>query len=190
MPTTAASQRVEEFTRGSLPGDAFIANAVRPVSASFDLVNAAPTSQTALTSSSPAQVEPSEVSVENAMSTPFVDLRTLGTQTWPIHGTQKWEGRILEVDNEFFSAELTSLAGPENDTLISEFRTKHLETDGQKIQPGDLFYMTARQVRLRGLLTTSYSLQLRRPGNWTAADVHDIKERARRRFEMIQDNVE
>lgn len=129
-------------------------------------------------------------SMEDALSIPFIDVKAIGVQTWPIRGTEKWEGRILEVDRDIFTAELTPLDGDDRATLVSEFRTKVLEAGEQGIQPGDLFYMTARPVRIRGLLTTSYSLQIRRPGNWTPKDLSEIRERARQRLEMLKDNVE
>jgi len=141
-------------------------------------------------SSTPAAESPQGPVIEEALKAPFVDVDAIGIQTWPIRGMQKWEGRILEVDQDIFTAELTSLDTDDKTTIITEFRTKVLEAGDGGLYPGDLFYMTARPVRIRGLLTTSYSLQIRRPGNWTPKDIDDIKERTRNRLEMLKDNVD
>jgi hypothetical protein len=142
-----------------------------------------------ISSTLPSEVTPGP-SMKDAFSTSFIDTRAVGIQTWPIKGMEKWEGRILEIDGDIFTAELTPLDNDDRTTLVSEFRTKVLEAGDQDIQPGDLFYMTARPVRIRGLLTTSYSLQIRRPGNWTAKDLREILDRTRQRLEMLKDNVE
>jgi hypothetical protein len=135
-------------------------------------------------------LNPQTPSIEEALSSPFIDSKAIGVQTWPITGMQKWEGRVLEVDGEIFSAELTPLDTEDDEVLISEFRTKALEAGEVGIQPGDLFYVTARPVRLRGLLVTMYSLQPRRRGNWTVRDVDEIQKRIQSRLEMLRDNVE
>lgn len=146
-----------------------------------------PSSQVVISTVAPETQVPS---MEEALSTQFIDVKAIGIQTWPITGTQKWEGRVLEVDGEIFSAELTPLDAEDDEVLVSEFRTKALETGEVGIQPGDLFYATARPVRIRGLLVTMYSLQRRRQGNWTARDVEEINKRIQSRLEMLRDNVE
>lgn len=158
-----------------------------------------PTSQTTATEAEPsnapatnstASTEPQKPSINQAFSSPFIDVKSIGLQTWPIKGMQKWEGRVTEIDGEVFSAELTPLDADDETVLVSDFRTKVLEIGESALQTGDRFYLTARPVRLRGLLVTTYSLQLRKPGNWTVKDISDIRERTRSRLEMLRDNVE
>ena len=47
--------------------------------------------------------------MQDALSTSFIDARTVGIETWPIHGLLTWEGKVVEVGKEIFIAELTSL---------------------------------------------------------------------------------
>lgn len=132
-----------------------------------------------------------EPSLQDVLSTPFIDVRMVGIESWPITGLQMWEGRVVDVADEYFTAELTSMSddattGP----LRADFRNDSLELADRSVAVGDLFYMTSRKVRTRGRLGTSYSLQVRRSGNWTEADVAEIRDRTRARLEMLNKNVE
>jgi len=87
----------------------------------------------------PLRRKPHTLSLKEALSSSFIDVKAVGIQTWPLKGMQKWEGRVLEVDGDVFSAELTPLETDDDEVLVSEFRTKALETGEAGIQPGDLF---------------------------------------------------
>jgi len=140
------------------------------------------------TTSESARVEQNP-SIEDALSTGFIDVRSAETIQWPIRGAHKWEGRVIEIGDEVFTAELTPLGDGDRSAIIAEFRNGVLNEDGQ-IQSGDLFYVTEQRVRFRGILTTQYSFRLRISGNWTFKDIQEINERSQRRWAMLQDNVE
>lgn len=159
---------------------------VEPGASLTAISGASPTSSPTLASD--RQVAPS---VQDALSTSFIDARTVGIETWPIHGLLTWEGKVVEVGKEIFTAELTSLDEQSKTSVLrADFRIDALDLGDHAAAVGDLFYMTARKVRIRGRLSTSYSLQIRRPGNWTDADVADIRSRTRARLQLLEDNVE
>lgn len=95
-----------------------------------------------------------------------------------VHGMQKWDGRVLDVDDGVFSAELTPHE-PDGQPVAADFSLDLLlpETD---VQPGDLIYVTARTVVDRPGFPPSrtVSVRLRRLGNWTVEDALDVRRRA------------
>jgi hypothetical protein len=135
--------------------------------------------------------QPIEPSIDDAMSTSFIDTRSVGVNTWPIRGVHKWEGKIVEIGDAVFTVELTPLAQDDDQiVLTAEFRTKLLRDQSDSVQLGDIVYVTSQEVRVRGFLTTNYALHVRKPGNWTEADLRDIRERVRKRLQLLEDNVE
>jgi hypothetical protein len=137
------------------------------------------------------EAQPLQPSVDDAISTPFIDARSVGVDTWPIRGTQKWEGKVVEVKDGIFTVELTPLGpGDDRKNLTAEFKTKVLEDRADSLQAGDIIYVTSQEVRMRGLLKTSYAFHVRRPGNWTESDLRDIRERALKRLQLLEENVE
>lgn len=84
-----------------------------------------------------------------------------------ITGMEKWDGRILEVDEEFFSAELTPFEGGEQ--VIADFPRDLLPDDD--INAGDVIYVTARTVAFRGGPSRTSSVRLRRLGTWTESEI-------------------
>jgi len=136
-----------------------------------------------------AVTQPVVPSIDDAMSTSFLDVKSLGVDSWPIRGVEKWEGKVIDVDDQIFTAELIPLGSKgEYSPLTSEFRMKVFE--GKAVGPGDTFYLTAQEMRVRGLLITAYSFHIRKPGNWTASDLRDINERTQKRLQLLIDNVE
>jgi hypothetical protein len=136
----------------------------------------------------PETVRPS---MRDVLATPFVDMRTLGVETWPLGGLRRWEGEIVDIDGGIFTAELTSL-DLESDApkLRADFRMDVIEAPDHTVAVGDLFYLTSQKVRARGILRTAYTLQLRRAGKWTAADIEDIHERAQQRLEALGEDLD
>ncbi|WNG82561.1 hypothetical protein C6A86_002330 [Mycobacterium sp. ITM-2016-00316] len=98
------------------------------------------------------------------------------TPSVKVTGMEKWEGRVLEVDDDLFSVELTHFGeGPE---VIADFARDKL-AEGDEVQPGDVVYVTVRTVRAPGGPTTTSAIRLRRLGRWTEDEVADQKRRAR-----------
>ncbi|CQD11819.1 hypothetical protein BN1232_02222 [Mycobacterium lentiflavum] len=95
-----------------------------------------------------------------------------------ITGMEKWEGRVIEVDDDIFSVELRPLGGgPE---VIADFSKNHL-AEGDDLRLGDVVYVTARTVRGKSGPTHTSTIRLRRLGRWTEAE---IAEQARRAKEL------
>lgn len=82
-------------------------------------------------------------------------------------GMQKWEGRILEVDTEYFSADLAPFEGGEQ--VIADFPRELLPDE--EINAGDVIYVTVRTIAARGGPTRTSAVRLRRLGTWTEAEV-------------------
>jgi hypothetical protein len=178
----------QEYTEDLIRRKVTDAESVPPSPSATDAGSITQTVSTTESTSVSGRVPPAP-SIEDALSTSFIDVSSAGTIMWPVGGTQKWEGRVTEVSDDVFTAELIPLGSVDKAPVTAEFRKKVLEADGI-VELGDLFYVTEQEVRLRGLPTTQYSFRLRRPGNWTAKDIREIQERAKRRLAMLKDNVE
>lgn len=93
-----------------------------------------------------------------------------------VTGMEKWEGKVIEVDDDFFSVELRPLGeGPE---VIADFPKSGL-AEGDDLQAGDVVYVTARTVRGRSGPTHTSTIRLRRLGNWTETEIADQARRAK-----------
>lgn len=109
-----------------------------------------------------------------------------------VSGMQKWEGRVVRVDGDYFTAEITPLteSGP---SVYADFLTEMLNlVEPETVEAGDVVYVTVRTVNHGkgfGVSRTS-SVRLRRLGVWTAEEIEQIKGRAKRRYEEIADYIE
>jgi len=93
-----------------------------------------------------------------------------------ISGLETWSGRVVDVNSEFFSAELVPVAsGP---TVLADFE-RSLLPPSESMEKGDVVYVTSRTVLGRGgYPTRTSSVRLRRLGNWTEDEVRAQLERA------------
>ncbi|WP_132151903.1 hypothetical protein [Kribbella antiqua] len=106
-----------------------------------------------------------------------------------VSGMEKWEGRVVEVEDDYFTAEITPLSS-EGSAVYADFSTELLYPE--VVVPGDVVYVTVRTVnhgRGYGVSRTS-SVRLRRLGVWTTEEVEQIKARGRQRFEDVADYIE
>ncbi|MER6628522.1 hypothetical protein ABT301_09805 [Streptomyces sp. NPDC000987] len=102
-------------------------------------------------------------------------------------GLEKWEGIILDIDDELMTAELTPLDRT-GTCLVADFQTQLLGEDAKVAGPGDVFYLTVRTVRGEsGYPTRTEQLRLRRLGVWTEEDVARLRQEAATRMERIED---
>jgi hypothetical protein len=85
-----------------------------------------------------------------------------------ITGMQKWDGRILEVDEEYFSAELVSYEEV-GEAVIADFPRELLPDE--PVFAGDVIYVTVRTVADRGGPRRTSAVRLRRLGTWTEAEI-------------------
>jgi hypothetical protein len=109
----------------------------------------------------------------------------------PVAGLHKWNGRVLEVDDGIFTAELAPLYhnGP---TVLADFELSQLDIDeDESIQPGDLFYLSIATIRERGNRSRKDSLLLfRRLGSWAGRELEQIKREAQVEYNDLEGHIE
>ena len=141
------------------------------------LVSTAPTEQRVTASDSVPDFRVAE-SARNAFLGISLHARPPQLPVYRIQGMEKWEGRILEVNDGIFSAELEPYDGT-TQVVAADFSLDLLapETD---VRPGDLIYVTARTVVEKPGFppTRTVNVRLRRTGNWTREQVEEVKDRA------------
>lgn len=107
-----------------------------------------------------------------------------------IAGLNKWSGRIVEVDDDTFTAELSPLnhQGP---VVLADFKLSDLDADeNEPIEPGDLFYLAVRTVRERGRrVSRTSTLLLRRLGKWSADEIIASYEAAKAEQQSLRDYI-
>ncbi|SHM59147.1 hypothetical protein [Cryptosporangium aurantiacum] len=102
-------------------------------------------------------------------------------------GLAKWNGRVLEVGDQFFIAELTPI-DDEEPTVTAEFDLDLLDAaDSDALSPGTLFYLTVRTVSDRGRRERTSSIRVRRFGRWTEAEASAVKNDAERLRDDLAD---
>lgn len=94
-----------------------------------------------------------------------------------ITGMEKWHGRIVEVSEGYFTADLRpASAGPR---VLADFELSLLGPDAEVADTGDVVYVTVRTVRgAAGSLHRTAAVRLRRMGQWSAEEVAEIEARA------------
>ncbi len=94
-----------------------------------------------------------------------------------ITGMEKWNGRIVDLSETFFTADLKPAgAGPK---VLADFELSLLGPDADTATTGDVVYVTVRTVRTpAGLPHRTAAVRLRRMGQWSAEEVAAIKARA------------
>jgi hypothetical protein len=110
-----------------------------------------------------------------------------GTPLLNIVGMKKWEGRILEIDKEIFTAELVPLRERDGPAVIADFELDQLDPDADRAEPGDVFYLTVRTVgESSGYRTRTSTLRLRRLGAWSAEEMRRIRGKTKRRLDSLE----
>ncbi|WP_157968687.1 hypothetical protein [Streptomyces geranii] len=101
-------------------------------------------------------------------------------------GLNKWEGKILAVDEGFFTAELYPI-DREGISITADFDRELLGSDAASAAPGDVFYLSVRKVSSPGKRPTlTESLRLRRLGRITQKDVQDVYAKADALMEHLE----
>jgi len=127
---------------------------------------------------------------ESGASFPFQEdpPRPLPATTLAVSGLSTWSGRVLDIDEEFFSAELVPDSNTPGDTVVADFKLSLLDEPDGTLRIGDVVYLTSRVVRtLHGRKTETASVRLRRLGAWSAAEIEEIREEGREMFAGLQD---
>ena len=99
----------------------------------------------------------------------------------------RWEGRVIEVCGEVFSAELTPI-NDSSPSLFADFDISLLNSDAECIEVGTLFYVSVATANDRGMIVHKSCLQLRRIGPWTATDLEEIRTTTERFREDLADS--
>jgi len=104
-----------------------------------------------------------------------------------ISGLRKWEGRVVTVEDDLITAEMTPLddVGP---TVYADFDVELMDEDGfAPVASGDVVYLTVRTVRDRGgRKTTTTTWRRRRMGVWTQDELEGVAEGGREDFEAFR----
>jgi hypothetical protein len=104
-----------------------------------------------------------------------------------VTGMKKWEGRVTEVFDGFFSAILVRLddTGPE---VVADFDFEMLGPDeASMLSAGDTFYVTVRTIRTpSGAKTSTSAVRLRRLGRWSETEIEEITTSARKDAEVFK----
>ncbi|TDD62006.1 hypothetical protein E1263_05155 [Kribbella antibiotica] len=101
-----------------------------------------------------------------------------------VTGMEKWEGRVISVEDGLFTAELTPLDDTGGPVVHADFNMSKIAPE--TVEAGDVVYVTVRTVRQRGGLTTTTSaIRLRRLGVWTSEELDGIRARAAKRAESV-----
>ena len=148
---------------------------------------------TALSTPGPAPVQVSTTAsqsrslIEYSTSTPTA--RGAAPQQLNVTGMRVWSGRVLEVEDDIFTAELTPYDhhGP---TVLADFDANLLDAD-EPVQSGDLFYLKVRTIRERGRrVSRTSNLLLRRLGEWSQEELDQAAREATSEFRIMEDFIE
>lgn len=109
---------------------------------------------------------------------------------YKVQGMEKWEGRILEVSDGIFSAELEPY--DESGQIVSADFSLDLLAPETDVRAGDLIYVTARTVVDKPGFPPSrtVNVRLRRTGNWSREQVDAVWDRAaesKKRYDALFD---
>jgi hypothetical protein len=94
---------------------------------------------------------------------------------------QMWEGTVIEVHDQEFTAVLRDLTDPDHDEENATFPIEQLaEDDLPLLKPGHVFYWHVGYRTERGTKQTFTEIRFRRLPTWSERDVERIVQRAAR----------
>jgi hypothetical protein len=103
-----------------------------------------------------------------------------------VTGLDKWEGKVLEIDGDIFTAELYPI-DREGSPITADFDLELLGSDAATIVPGDVFYLSVRTVKAFGMRPTrTENLRLRRLGRVTREEVQAAYAKADALMERLE----
>ncbi|MCU7822189.1 hypothetical protein [Kitasatospora sp. DSM 101779] len=103
-----------------------------------------------------------------------------------ITGLEKWEGKIVEIDDGLFTAELYPL-DREGMPITADFDLELLGDDADGVIPGDVFYLSVRTVKAPGMRPhRTESLRLRRLGRITPDEIQVAYAKADALMERLE----
>lgn len=154
-----------------------------PTGASTDITTAVPSTAPKIKDEAPfAQLSSTPASAaQSKTKSPTLTVRppqSRGPRGRRVTGLDKWEGKILEVHEDTFTAEL-HLIDHSGMPITADFELSLLGSDAEHATPGDIFYLAVRTVKAPGQRPTrTESLRLRRLGRFSPEEVEAIQARA------------
>jgi hypothetical protein len=107
-----------------------------------------------------------------------------------VSGRQKWEGHVIEADDELISVELVPL-DHEGPTLTADFKRSNLGPDEGSVSSGDVIYLTVRRVEeASGYTSTTSAIRLARLGRVSEAQIESARQVGRLRSRRIKKYAE
>lgn len=117
--------------------------------------------------------------------------RPSGPRDVRVAGLHTWTGRVVDIDDDLFTAELTPGHQTPGSKVFADFERDLVVTEREELRIGDVVYVTVRRVRTpHGLTNETSSVRLRRIGKWSSADVEDHARRAETMFKKFSSYVE
>jgi hypothetical protein len=91
---------------------------------------------------------------------------------------QKWEGKVLEVEDDMFLAELTTIKG-EEDQLVAEIYLEEVdESDLPLLEPGAIFYWSIGYYKRPSGTIRASLIRFRRLPPWNQRQLQKAREEA------------
>lgn len=104
------------------------------------------------------------------------DKRPFTPETIRVSGLESWTGRVLDLDEDLFTAELVPASG--GPSVYADFDRAQLGPE-RDLSVGDVVYVTVRMVKgPGGYPNRTSAIRLRRLGNWTSEEVGAQQETA------------
>lgn len=117
--------------------------------------------------------------------------RPSGPRDVRMAGPHTWTGRVVDIDDDLFTAELTPGYQTPGSKVLADFQRDLVVTEREELRIGDVIYVTVRRVRTpHGLMNETSSVRLQRIGKWTSTDVDDHARRADAMFNQFASYVE
>lgn len=119
----------------------------------------------------------------STVSVPFAKFQTV---PFRVTGLRKWEGKIVDVDGDTFTAELHPI-DREGMPITADFDLDLFGSDAAAIVAGDVFYLSVRKVKVPGKNPErTESLRLRRLGRIRPEEVQAAYDRADALLENLE----
>jgi hypothetical protein len=108
------------------------------------------------------------------------------TRPGPGERPYKWEGKILDIGEDSFTAELYEI-DREGMPITADFDLDLLGSDAADAVPGDVFYLSARTAKAPGMHPTrTATLRLRRLGPVSPEEARAVYAKADALLERLE----
>jgi len=89
---------------------------------------------------------------------------------------QKWEGYVIETNDDYFLARITDLSEDHEDEEIEVMYTEISDDDKELVRPGAIFYWHIGYETEKGTVKRSSIIRFRRLPKWTESDTEKAKD--------------